>query len=184
MKKNIFITAKPKQGKTTLIKEIINNLRKTYKTKDIQIYGFYTQEKINPLTGKRKGFEIITLHTKKTGMLADINHTSKYKVGKYKVNLEDLNEIGVKEIKEGLRKARLIVIDEIGKMELLSQEFRDIVEKAIDSSANIILGTLGIIEDEFLKRIKQREDVILFHLSRENFKELKDKITSLIVSMI
>lgn len=161
---NIFITGKPRVGKTTLIKKITESL-------DRKTFGFYTQEIREK--GKRTGFEIISFNSKK-GKLASINFKSNLKVGKYKVILEDLEEIGVKSILKGLkRKDSLIVIDEIGKMELFSEEFKKTVKKALDAE-NKVLGTIKLDYSEF--KLEERTDAIILTLNKNNKKKIKDKI--------
>jgi nucleoside-triphosphatase len=108
MVKNIFITGLPGCGKTTLIKEILKELK-------IPAKGFFTEEIRKE--GERIGFKIVTL-SKKEGILAEKGFKSLYRVSKYGVILKDLEEIGVREIEEGLKGDFLIVVDEIGKMEL------------------------------------------------------------------
>ena len=106
MIKNIFITGKPGCGKTTLIKEISKELKP-------KIFGFYTEEIREK--EKRVGFKIKTLD-KKEGILAHIKFKSKYQVGKYKVNLKDLEEIGVSALEKAIKEKKIVLIDEIGKM--------------------------------------------------------------------
>jgi nucleoside-triphosphatase len=165
MIKNIFITGKPGCGKTTLIKEILKELK-------LKAGGFFTQEIREK--GVRKGFEIISLNGKK-GILAHQNIKSPYKVSKYRVNIRDLEEIGVKSILEGLKENKLIVIDEIGKMELYSEKFKRAVENALNSK-NKVLGTIKMTRDSFTDKIRKREDTKIFYLKRENKKRIKNEI--------
>ncbi|KPJ57420.1 hypothetical protein AMJ49_00575 [Parcubacteria bacterium DG_74_2] len=180
MIKNIFITGKPGCGKTTLIREILKELK-------IPARGFFTQEIRRE--GERIGFEIITL-TGKKGILAEKGIKSSYKVSKYNVVLRDLEEIGVKEIKEGLKENSLIIIDEVGKMELFSQKFKKVLSIVLESE-NKILGTImlapyrtrsdaGLKPNSFCDRIKQRPDTKIFYLTKENFQEIKEKIKNLL----
>ncbi|MBC7074028.1 AAA family ATPase, partial [Candidatus Parcubacteria bacterium] len=87
MVKNFLITGPPGSGKTTLLKELIKELK-------IRARGFYTEE-IRENT-RRVGFKIITLENKE-GILAHYKFKSSILVSKYRVNLRDLEEIGVKE---------------------------------------------------------------------------------------
>lgn len=180
MIKNIFITGLPGCGKTTLIKEILKELK-------IPARGFFTQEIREG--GERIGFEIVTLSGKK-GILAKKGFESPYKVSKYGVNLKDLEEIGVKEVEEGLKEDCLIVVDEIGKMELFSMKFREIISKALDSK-NKVLGTImlapyrirsgaGLKENPFCDRIKERKDTKVFYLNKENRERVKKEIKKLL----
>jgi nucleoside-triphosphatase len=165
MIKNIFITGLPGCGKTTLIKEILKEL-------NIPAKGFFTEEIRKE--GERIGFKIVTLN-KKEGILAEKGFKSPFKVSKYGVILKDLEEIGVKEIEEGLKGDFLIVVDEIGKMGLFSNKFKEVILKALDSK-NKILGTIMEKENQFCDKIKQRKDAKVFYLTRENREKIKKEI--------
>jgi len=165
MVKNVFITGRPGCGKTTMIIEII-------KESNLNAGGFYTAEVREG--GKRKGFKIIDLDGNE-GILAHVGLKSPYKVGKYKVNIKDLEEIGVKSILNAINKGKVIVIDEIGKMELFSERFKRAVEEAINSK-NVVLGTIKLAKDPFIEGIKNREDTIVFHLKEGKFNQIKDQI--------
>ena len=165
MIKNIFITGRPGCGKTTLIKEILEELK-------LNAGGFYTLEIQD--NGVRKGFKIITLEGKK-GILAHQNIKSSYRVSKYGVNMKDLEGIGVKSILDALKENKIVVIDEIGKMELFSEKFKKIVEIALDSK-NKVLGTIKMTRDIFTDKIRKRADTKIFYLTRGNFQKVKEKI--------
>ncbi|KPJ69107.1 MAG: hypothetical protein AMJ45_01020 [Syntrophobacter sp. DG_60] len=139
---------------------------------NLNIGGFYTAEIRE--RGQRKGFNIIDLG-RKEGVLADIDLKSPYKVGKYKVNLKDLEEIGVKSILNAINENKIVIIDEIGKMELFSEKFRKAVEEAVNSK-NKVLGTIKLTKDPFTEKIKNRKDTRIFHLTEGNFKQIKTEI--------
>lgn len=168
MIKNIFITGKPGCGKTNLIMEILKEL-------NLDAGGFYTQEIREQ--GIRKGFKIITLDEKE-GILAHVNIKSPYRVSKYKVNIKDLEEIGVKSILDALRENKIIVIDEVAKMELFSEKFEKAVITALDSK-NKVLGTIMLKPNPFCDEIKKRQDTKIFYLTKENKKTVKEEIEKL-----
>ena len=169
MIKNIFIAGLPGCGKTTLIKEILEELK-------IKARGFFTEEIRR--TGERIGFKIVTL-SGKTGILAEKGFKSPYKVSKYGVILRDLEEIGVKELEEGLKEDVLLLVDELGKMELFSAKFRKIILEALDSK-NKILGTIMLKPNPFCDKIKERQDTKVFYLTRENREKIKEEIIKLL----
>jgi len=161
--KNILISGRPGVGKTTLIKKIAKSLRE-------KGAGFYTEEIRRE--GRRIGFRITTLEGR-GGVLAHMNSQSSYRVGRYKVNLKEFEEIAVSSIEEGIKKRRIIVIDEIGKMELYSDKFRRAVLEALESS-NTVIATIPVYKNEFLEKIRQREDVKIYNVTRENREKLRD----------
>lgn len=170
MNKNILLTGQPGCGKTTLIKELIKEIDKE------KLCGFYTEEIRRG--GKRVGFSIKGLGQEE-GILANVEIKSPYKVGKYYVQLKDLERIGVSEIE---KQTRLIIIDEIGKMELFSDRFKEAVVSSLNSKS-MVLGTIGMIEDKFIQQIKNREDTTILNLSRDNYQKIKDKIQEHLAEM-
>jgi nucleoside-triphosphatase len=168
--KNILICGPPGVGKTTLIKKILENI-------DLKAGGFYTEEiKEN---NRRVGFKIISLDNQE-GILAHISIKNSRRVGRYGVNIYDLENIGVKCLNQALKDDGLILIDEIGKMEVFSEEFK---EKVLDclNSEKFVLATIGIGGDKFISKIKERKDIVLFTINRENRDRLIDRISSLIL---
>ena len=168
--KNILICGPPGVGKTTLIKKILENI-------NLRAGGFYTEEiKEN---NRRVGFKIISLDNQE-GILAHISIKGAKRVGRYGVNIYDLENIGVKSLSQALRDDDLIIIDEIGKMEVFSEEFK---EKVLDclNSEKFVLATIGIGGDKFISNIKRRDDIILFKVTKENRNKLIEIISSLIL---
>jgi len=165
VKKNFLITSPPGTGKTTAIKNFVNLAKGKFK-----ISGFITEE-IRDKTGKRTGFKIITIDGK-TGTLADVNLKNSPRVGKYGVNLKDIDKIAVPSIDLN---SDIIVIDEIGKMECFSKLFIQKVFEALDSP-KIVVGTIKEKGDEIIDRIKSRKDVELIKLTPENRNEIPDLI--------
>ena len=167
--KNIFITGKPGCGKTTLIKKIIEDLK-------LVAGGCYTSEIQE--AGKRVGFEIKTLNGRK-GILAHKDFKSPYRVGSYKINIKDLEEIGVDSILKALKENKVIIIDEIGKMEMKSPKFKKTV-LTILASPNKVLGTIKLTPDSFTDKIRKRKDVKIFYLTKENREKVKKEIIKII----
>ncbi len=168
MIKKIFITGLPGCGKTTLIKEILKEL-------DLKSFGGFFTEEIRE-KGERVGFKIVTLNGKE-GILAHKDLKSNFKVSKYGVNIKDLEEIGVKAILEAQKEGKIIVVDEIGKMELFSEKFKRAIENILNSE-NKVLGTIMLKENPFCDSIKKRKNVKVFHLTRENKEIIKKEILS------
>lgn len=163
-----MITGPPRCGKTTLIMKICG---------DPSFFGrfggFITEEFREK--GERIGFKIITLPDKKEGLLARKGYPSPYHVGKYGVNIEDVEKIGCSALEAALHSQKFVVIDEIGKMELFSEKFRNVLHQALDSPQKI-LATIMERNHEFADRIKKRKDIKLIHLTRDNFEQVFTEI--------
>ena len=122
----IFISGNPKSGKTTLVERLISEIGIN------NFLGFYSKE-VKDSKGKRIGFDIYYFYNNKLEVLplARVDAKTKYKIGKYYVFLDNINKIS-SEIIDILNsivilKSKILVIDEIGRMELLSDKFRDLV---------------------------------------------------------
>ncbi len=172
MIKNVFITGKPGCGKTSLIIETVKELN--FKTG-----GFYTREIREK--NERKGFEIITLSGEKAILAHRDIKKSKYRVGRYKVDIQNLERIGVDSILDCLydNDTEVIIIDEIGKMELFSFKFKKAVLAALKSKKKV-LGTITLSPNSFCNLVKKREDTKILNLTKKNREEIKQKIIKLL----
>jgi len=173
-KTNIFVTGPPRSGKSTLIEKIIDELFK----KGFTVGGISTPEVREK--GRRIGFKIIDLATGKWSWMAHTNISSPHRVSKYGVDLEAIQNIGVKAILSAVENADAIIVDEIGKMELFSKTFQEAVRKALDSS-KIVIGTIGLkLRHPFANEVKNRRDTIIIFLTREKWNEVYNKIKNMI----
>lgn len=166
--KNLLITGPPRCGKTTLIRKISQEPEFAHK-----LGGFITGEIRKE--GNRIGFEIITCPEEKRGLLALKGLPSAHRLGRYGVNLEDLENIGCTAVEKAISSNKAIIIDEIGKMELFSQKFRRVLLKALDSGQPV-LATVMERKHPFADQIKRRSDVHVRVLKRENFEILYEDV--------
>lgn len=162
--RNILLTGLPGCGKTTVIKKILS------KIKNPNIMGFFTEEIIEKK--QRNGFRIRSLDGR-TGVLAKIGLKSPFKVSKYGVDIDAVEDIGADAILKGIREADIIIIDEIGKMELSSDLFKLAVLDALECN-KFVLGTISLKDSDFTKQIKNRDDTIIFDVNQAN----RDKLVS------
>lgn len=170
MSKHLLITGRPGVGKTTLIQKIIEFLKDN--KPDWTLTGFWTCEVRQ--NSQRIGFDINTLNGYH-GILArrkDLGIASRKHVGKYSVDISDFETIAVPALYEP---ADLVIIDEVGKMELFSSKFKEAVQFVLDNQPRV-LATVPFYEDSFLATIKSRADVQLWELTRENREKTLQKI--------
>jgi nucleoside-triphosphatase len=157
VKKNLLITGLPGVGKTTLIKKLSEAL------KDFHPVGFYTEEIREG--GKRKGFELISLEGKR-GLLSHKEIRNPYKVGQYNVDIKSFEEfLGL--ISFFNPYTRLIIIDEIGKMECFSDQFKKLLKEILDPGKWVI-ATIALKGSGLIAEVKERKDVQLFEITRSN----------------
>jgi nucleoside-triphosphatase len=153
----VLLTGRPGSGKTTLIKRIVEKLPQ-------QAGGFYTEEIREK--GTRVGFKIVTLEGDQA-VLAHVDFTTPERVGKYRLDLSALESLGVKAIRDAVRARPLVVIDEIGPMEIRSPAFRDAVNEALESGVSV-LGTIFARPLPFIDTIKRRPDVTILEVRPDN----------------
>ena len=86
-------------------------------------------------SGERIGFQLEDISTHKVGILAHSKNRadSAPTVGKYYVNLTDIERIGAASIRNAASEADVVIVDEIGPMELKSTQFILAVELALAS---------------------------------------------------
>ena len=77
--------------------------------------------------------------------------------------------------------SKLVIIDEIGKMECLSSTFRDLVESFLDAPAPFI-RTIALKAGGFIDEVKHRKDVQLTEVTERNRDALLPEIAGLVRS--
>ncbi len=165
MKQVYLLTGIPGTGKTRLIKEAIAGIGS-------KAGGFYTEELRSG--GVRQGFKLITLDGQ-SAILAHVKIRSRYQVGKYGVDIDSLDRVGVAALRQAVRQCDLVVIDEIGKMELLSADFKKTVSEIIDSGKRV-LGTIMLNSHRWADAIKRRPQVDLVPLTGANYHQISTEL--------
>ena len=163
--KNILLTGKPRCGKTTMIIKMILHLKS-------DVGGFFTEDFYQG--NQRMGFKITNLQGTE-GILAKKGLKSRFRLRDYGINLKDLEEIGVAAIEEAVKTKQVVVIDEIGKMELFSENFRNATLKALNSKKKV-LGTIQQSNLAFFKQIRARQDTAVLELKSNNREETFEKL--------
>jgi nucleoside-triphosphatase len=174
----ILVTGTPGTGKTTAVMRVAEAL----KVRGIKIGGMTTREQREDEA--RVGFLIRDVSTGKLGWLANVNQPNGPRIGKYRVNLRDLEDIGVKAIRDAARTADIIIIDEIGPMELHSQAFKQAVGEAMDSGKAVVATIHYKATDAFVIAIKARPDAELIEVTLQNRVNLHNLIIEKIMRIL
>jgi nucleoside-triphosphatase len=128
----VLVTGKPGSGKSTVVVKVLEEL----KGRGWKVGGTICPEVREGVL--RVGFDMVDLMTGRRGRLSSTAPSNGPRVGKYFVNLGVVEAIGSVAIRNALERADLVVIDEIGPMEMKSLSFRNAVGEALDKAPNLL----------------------------------------------
>lgn len=168
----IGITGMPNVGKTKTLIKIIEFLEQN----KYAVEGMITE----PIVEKKKrvGFYVIDWKTKEKEVFAHIDIETKDRVGKYGVDTNALENVGIPAIEKAIADEAIdiIIIDEIGKMEMLSERFCEIVLDALDSDKPILVTLHKKSRSPLLQDVRRRDDIRILEVTPVNRNLLPYKI--------
>lgn len=91
------------------------------------------------------------------------------------MDIECLDRIGVAALSQALEENDIVVIDEIGKMELFSPLFKEVVLRVIESGKKM-LGTIMLQPHPFADQVKHHPQVKIIQVSRTNYDRVLNEI--------
>ncbi len=162
----IFVSGFPASGKTTLLKNIFEEFENK-----IKIDGFLTLEiRKNNI---REGFKIFWLKNKQEFIFASKNIKTSICYAGYYLDLNALENV----IDKIDLNVQLLIIDEIGKMEMLSKKFENFIKKVLNSEINL----LASVHRSLINLVKGYGEI--FWINKENrnmiYEKIKNKIKDL-----
>jgi nucleoside-triphosphatase len=165
MKQVYLLTGRPGTGKTSLIKQVAARM-------EGRVGGFYTEE--IRTQGARQGFRLVTLDGEEA-VLAHVSIRSPHRVSKYGVDINALDSVGVPALRRAAKQCELVIVDEIGRMELFSPEFRETVSGMIESGTKV-LGTIMLNPNPWADTIKRLPQVNLIEMTRDNHQQVLSEL--------
>ena len=177
-KRLLLVTGSPGIGKTTVLVRVVEAL----KSKGYGVGGMISREVRSG--GNRVGFEILDLKSGKRGWLASVGRQWGAQVGRYRVNLSDLNDVGVKAVVEADHSLDAVIVDEIGPMELLSNKFREAVAKVAEGRKLAICTIHWKMRSSLIEEVKKREDAEIFVVTYENRENLPQTMVAKAVDFL
>ncbi|MDA4121526.1 MAG: NTPase [Thaumarchaeota archaeon] len=171
------ITGPPGVGKSSVVSKVVLRM----KSAGIMVGGCSSVEK--RAKGVRVGFEVRDLTDGMVGELASVSGKLGPRVGKYRVNLSDLSRIGAAGLRKAAVVSELIVVDEVGPMELVSPEFRRAVEACVSSPKPILAVLHERLDDDLLNLLRKKAEKS-FELTTENRDSVVEELTDTLLSAV
>ena len=166
----VLLTGRPGIGKSTIIQKTIALLGG-------QAGEFFTREIL--AGGRRSGFEIVTLDGK-TGLLATRERErvirQAVRFGAWRVNLEAVEQVAIPAMLKALAEKQVVVVDEIGPMEIFSEPFCSAVLRLLDDPAVTGFGTIVERPYRFADAVKKNPRISLQAVSLENRDALPEEL--------
>ena len=172
-----LVTGPPGVGKSTAVSKVVLRL----KSAGVIVGGFSTAEKKSG--GARVGFEIRDLSTGRSGELASLDSRFGPRVGRYRVNLTDLANIGAAGLDLAALNSEMIVIDEVGPMELVSPEFRRAVLRCVESGKPLLAVVHERLDDDVLNLLRTKAEEI-FVLAVDTRNQAADKLGDVLLEAV
>ena len=166
----ILLTGPPRGGKTTVVQQVVARFPG-------RAGGFFTREVRQQ--GERVGFEMVTLDGR-VAWLSHVDFPGPHRVGKYGVDLDNFHRVAlpVLTFRPG---TDLIVVDEVGKMECLSDRFVAALERlwAVPVALLITVAEKG---GGLMAALKARPDKMLLTVTPANREGLPAQLLELLGS--
>jgi nucleoside-triphosphatase len=112
-------------------------------------------------------------------VLAHVDFPGPLRVGKYAVDVEAFEAVALPAL-SGPGPKGVVVIDELGKMELASNAFRKAVEAAFEGDAPVV-ATVHLFRHPFTDALKARPDVETIRVRETNRDELPERLLAAVL---
>jgi nucleoside-triphosphatase len=157
----LLLTGPPGAGKTTVIRRVAAGLPSR------TLAGFYTEE--IRVAGERRGFSAVTFDGRSLRM-AHVGIRGRARVGKYGVSLAVVDELAATTLAPA-PDALVYLVDEIGKMECLSERFVAALQRLLAGPTPVI-ATVAQRGAGLIAEVKTRPEAELIRVTRANRDDL------------
>src|SRR5712691_5669614 len=139
----------------------------------VPLSGFTTEELRE--RGRRVGFAVETVSGER-GVLAHVDLPGPPRVGKYGVDLVAFETIALPALRSD---HGVVVVDEIGKMELASRPFREALDRLFEAEVDVI-ATVHVFTHPLTDALKERSDVQRLRVTPANRTDLADAVVRML----
>jgi nucleoside-triphosphatase len=167
MGRTLLLTGRPGIGKTTVVRAVAESLGD-------RAGGFYTEEIRGP--GGRTGFRLVTLDGKDAVMAhVDLKGKGRPRVSRYGVDVGTVERVGVSALRRAMQERRIVVVDEIGKMELFCGPFKDVVLQAVGGPCTVI-ATVMAKPNPWVDALEAQPGVEVWEVTAKNRDKMAEKV--------
>jgi len=175
----VIITGEIHQGKTTFAQKIVSDLH----AQNIRIAGFFSVG-INE-NGMRTGFNLVDIESsRQIELCSDKKNEKLIKFGRYYFN-SDAISLGNEILNlDNLSDKQLIVIDEVGHLELNGQGWSNAIENI---TGNITVPQLWIVRKSLVQKCSRRWNIgnaFIFDITESSIQEAESKLSEIISNSI
>jgi nucleoside-triphosphatase len=170
----LLLTGPPGIGKSTIVERVVDRLR----TVGVPVGGFITRELREGQ--QRVGFVVDALDGA-NAVLAHVSFAAGPKVGRYRVDIAAFDRLAVPALHRGVQRRDLLVIDEIGRMELASTAFVEGLQTILESPASL-LATVHQVAHPVTDKLIQRPDVEVWTVRQDNRDALTDRLSTRLIT--
>jgi nucleoside-triphosphatase len=181
----IGITGLPRSGKSAVMEKVLSMLVDE-RTREISLRG--GQETVivggmrtEPIVegGERLGYKVIDIVTGAEAVMAHKSIESRLRVLGYGIDIEALDTVAIPAIEYARDECEVIVIDEIGKFTVESEDFVNIVRSALQVDKPTLLTLHKKSRHPLLQDIRRRDDGRILEVTPVNRALLPYKIHKL-----
>jgi nucleoside-triphosphatase len=147
----LLLEGRPGIGKTTVARRLLRLLREA----GVPVGGFITREL--RAGGRREGFMVEAASGVEEEVLAHVGLPGPPRVGRYGVDLATFERVALPALRTP-GTGGVVVVDELGKMELASAPFRDAVVELLERDVAVV-ATVHVTPHRFTDALKRRPDV-------------------------
>ncbi|MFF4607540.1 nucleoside-triphosphatase [Streptomyces sp. NPDC001339] len=172
MPTRILLEGRPGAGKTTVVRRLTALLHTR------RVVGFTTEEIRQG--GTRTGFALETLEDARRAVLAHVDFPGPPRVGRYGVDLDVMERRALPPLRSAAADpvpGELVLIDELGRMELACSAFQDTVRCLFETDIDIV-ATVHAKNDPFTDALKRRADIELVEVTRANRDALPEDLAA------
>ncbi|HKL30569.1 MAG TPA: NTPase [Natrialbaceae archaeon] len=178
MPHNYLVTGPPRSGKTTVVQTLVDRLE----PRGYRAGGVVCPEIRED--GERVGFEIVDVAAGDSRVLAHVDQPEGPSVGKYRVNVPNVDAICRTAFSRAPDSADFLVVDEIAPMEVHSDEFVRSVRRALDGDVPLVAAVHYRSTAGFIGEVKDRDDVGIFEVTEATRDRLPERIEARILAVL